>query len=404
VAIRWRIPLALIVLAAAVYAVVFGFIRSAPDPTVSPVPRATAIPSRSDVLAWPSQGQAAVGVEGVGLLGSRGAARPTPIASVAKVMSAYVVLRDHPLAANESGPMITVSPAEVAAYRADQASGQSVVLVRAGERLNERQALEALLLPSGNNIATLLADWDAGSQSAFVAKMNTEARALGLSRTHYVDASGFRSGTVGTATDETDLALTALRNATFRQIVATAQVTLPGAGRQYNLDAMLGRDGIVGVKTGSTSQAGGCFVFAAHVRIAGRTVTVVGAVLHQMTTKSQPSVIDGAFQASTALLASVRRALTRYVVVRRGATLATIETPWMEPVAAQASHSAQLIGWPGLKIETTVHPTSNLSAPIAADQAIGMATITAGAQRVVVPLLASQPVPEPSFAWRLEHP
>jgi hypothetical protein len=123
-----------------------------------------------------------------------------------------------------------------------------------------------------------------------------------------------------------------------------------------------------------------------------------------MATKSQPSIIAGAFQAGTALIASMRRALTPYVVVRRGATLATIKTNWLTPVAAQASRSAPLIGWPGLKIETTIHPTSKLSPPIPANGAIAMATIAAGAQRVEVPLLASGAVPNASFAWRLEHP
>jgi serine-type D-Ala-D-Ala carboxypeptidase (penicillin-binding protein 5/6) len=108
-------------------------------------------------LAWPVQGEAAVGVRGVGLIGAHGSGRPTPIASIAKVMSAYVVLRDHPLNGDAGGPLIAVTRADVAAYRADQAAGQSVVAVRAGERLTERQALAGLLLPSGNNIATLLA-------------------------------------------------------------------------------------------------------------------------------------------------------------------------------------------------------------------------------------------------------
>jgi serine-type D-Ala-D-Ala carboxypeptidase (penicillin-binding protein 5/6) len=78
------------------------------------------------------------------------------------------------------GPQITVTPADVAVYRADAAAGQSVVAVRAGERLTERQALEGLLLPSGNNVATLLAR--SGSERAFVAKMNASARALGPPR------------------------------------------------------------------------------------------------------------------------------------------------------------------------------------------------------------------------------
>jgi D-alanyl-D-alanine carboxypeptidase (penicillin-binding protein 5/6) len=98
--------------------------------------------------------------------------RPVPIASLAKIMTAYVVLRDRPLIAGGQGPAIAVQPADVAAYARDSMQGQSVVRVVAGEKLTERQALEAMLIPSGNNIADLLARWDAGSQAAFAAKMN----------------------------------------------------------------------------------------------------------------------------------------------------------------------------------------------------------------------------------------
>jgi serine-type D-Ala-D-Ala carboxypeptidase (penicillin-binding protein 5/6) len=115
------------------------------------------------------------------------------------------------------------------------------------------------LLPSGNNLATLLARWDASSEAVFVAKMNAQARALHLAHTRYVDASGLSAGTASTARDQVSLAMVALEVAVLRQIVAMRQATLPVAGRQYNLNAMLGNDGIVEVKTGSTSHARGCF-------------------------------------------------------------------------------------------------------------------------------------------------
>ena len=76
--------------------------------------------------------------------------------------------------------MIAVAAADAAVYAGDQRQGQSVVKVAAGEKLTERQALEAMLIPSGNNIASLLARWDAGSEAAFAAKMNTRARQLRL--------------------------------------------------------------------------------------------------------------------------------------------------------------------------------------------------------------------------------
>lgn len=159
--LRWGALAGLAVVVAALAYAAFALVRSVPATTVIPAARARVFAGRPLRLAWPRRGQAAVGVQGVGVIGSRGARRSTPIASLAKVMTAYVVLRDHPLRAAVGGPRITVTPADVAVYRADAAAGQSVVAVQAGERLTERQALEGLLLPSGNNIATLLARWDA---------------------------------------------------------------------------------------------------------------------------------------------------------------------------------------------------------------------------------------------------
>jgi serine-type D-Ala-D-Ala carboxypeptidase (penicillin-binding protein 5/6) len=395
---------AVLVLAGGAYIVVFGLVRSVPSAVLAPVPRASAFPNRPLALAWPPQGQAALGVEGVGLLGVHDSQKPIPIASVAKMMTAYIVLRDHPLVTAAGGPEITVTPGDLAVYRADAAAGQSVVPVRAGERLSERQALEGLLLPSGNNLATLLARWDAGSQTAFVDKMNAQARSLDLAHTRYIDASGLSPGTTSTARDQVSLAMLAFEVPVLRQIVAMRQATLPVAGRQYNLNAMLGKDGIVGVKTGSTSQAGGCFVFAAHERINGKSVIVVGAVLHQMPGRAHPSAIAQAFRASATLLGAARKALTTREVVRRGATLATVGVPWARFVTVQAARSAELLGWGSLPIKTTVGPAPALALPLKAGQRIATATITAGRQSAEVPLIVSQALPQASLGWRLTHP
>ena len=111
------------------------------------------------MLPWPSNGEAAVTVEGIGSLGQVRASRPIPVAGLASVLTAYVVLRDHPLASGAAGPSIAVTPATVAAYQAGTGLGESEVVVAAGENLTELQALEGLLVDSGNDIATLLADW-----------------------------------------------------------------------------------------------------------------------------------------------------------------------------------------------------------------------------------------------------
>src|SRR5260370_45888 len=144
-------------------------------------------------------------------------------------MTAYIIPGVRRGRRGEAGPQRPVTAADVAAYRRDEQQGQSVVKVVAGEKLTEWQALAGLLIPSGNNIADLLAAWDAGSLPAFVAKMDGQAWSLGLRGTRYADAGGAGPGTVSTAADQFHLTLRALEIPRFRQIVAPPQVRLPAA-------------------------------------------------------------------------------------------------------------------------------------------------------------------------------
>ncbi|HVV90921.1 MAG TPA: hypothetical protein VHB53_10545, partial [Solirubrobacterales bacterium] len=171
-------------------------------------------------LAWPREGEAAVAVEGLGGLGTSGGDAPVPIASLAKVMTAYLVLKDHPLEPGQEGFRIRVTPADVEDLHRRLALGQSVVEVEVGEMLSERQALEALLLPSANNVAALLAVHEAGGVEAFVAEMNEAAAELGMGKTHYTDPSGFEDTTVSTAADQLRIGRAAMADPTFAQIVA----------------------------------------------------------------------------------------------------------------------------------------------------------------------------------------
>jgi D-alanyl-D-alanine carboxypeptidase (penicillin-binding protein 5/6) len=291
----------------------------------------------------------------------------------------------------------------VAVYRADEASGQSVVLVQAGERLTERQALEGMLLPSGNNIATLLARWDAGTEPAFLAKMNALGRALGLTHTRYTSASGVRASTVSTASDQVRLAMRALQVPALAQTVSMTQATLPVAGHQYNGDTLLGQDGIVGIKPGSTAEAGGCFVFAAHQQLGGRSILVVGAVLHQAAGQPPSDMAASAFNATTALLVSMRRLLLERRVLERGATLAWVTAPWADRVALRAAQPVSLLGWPGLRVNATAQ-LENIHAPLHSGQHVGTVVIAAGDQRETVRLIPSRTLRNPSLAWRLTNP
>jgi D-alanyl-D-alanine carboxypeptidase (penicillin-binding protein 5/6) len=256
---------------------------------------------RSFHVAWPSEGETAVTVQGVGFLGSSGGNRPVPIASVAKAMTAYLVLKDDPLGPGEEGFTMTIGPADVEELHRRLELNQSVVAVEAGEVLSERDALEALLLPSANNVAALLAVHEAGSVEAFVEEMNEAAAELGMEDTRYTDPSGFDDTTVSTAADQLKLARAAMADPTFAEIVALPSAWLPVAGEVRNLNALVGHEGFVGIKTGSDDAAGGCLLFAQRIEIDGRPRLLLGAVLGQR----EGDFIQAALTSTQRLAASV---------------------------------------------------------------------------------------------------
>ncbi|GAB3132375.1 D-alanyl-D-alanine carboxypeptidase family protein [Microbispora hainanensis] len=265
-------------------------------------------------LPWPEDGQTSVMVEGLGALGTRGEREPVPIASVTKVMTAYVILGEHPLKGAATGPVI-----EVDRQAADESSSseESSAPVREGQRFTERQLLELMLIPSGNNIARLLARWDAGSQEAFVVKMNRAAARLGMTHTTYTGASGIEPTTVSTAADQLRLARQVMKNGVFRSIVAKREVTIPGVpGTIVNTNTLLGRSGVIGLKTGSTTAAGGALMWAAEAEAAGRTWLVLGVVLHQSAGSPPAAGLRAALDRSREMVDGVRAALDSVIAAQ----------------------------------------------------------------------------------------
>jgi serine-type D-Ala-D-Ala carboxypeptidase (penicillin-binding protein 5/6) len=229
---------------------------------------------------WPLRGQGAY-VLGDGRPAVSPHQRPVPIASVAKVMTAYVVLKHHPLRAGDDGPRFTVDQEDVADTENRRRDGQSIVAVAAGEQLTEREALMAILLPSANNVAMLVARQVSGSVAAFVAEMNDAARALGMSHTTYTDPSGYDDATVSTALDQLRLARVVAEDETLAAMMATRTYWLPVAGEVTNTNALLGHDGFVGMKTGSDEAAGGCLMFRVVWPTESGDRSLIGVVLGQ---------------------------------------------------------------------------------------------------------------------------
>ena len=391
----WVVVIACVLLAAAATAQVLrpvpnlAFTRDAPAQIV--------IPGSAPALPWPSHGEATVGIQGIGIIGSSGGDAPVPIASLTKVMTAYVVLTDHPLGAGQTGPPITMTDADARAYAVGESQNQSVVRVEAGEQLTELQALQATLIGSANNVAVALANWDAGSTSAFVTKMNAEASALGMRTTHYVDTTGLDGGSVSNATDQITLATRAMANPVFGGIVDVPEVTLPVAGVVYNYNALVGHNGIVGIKTGSTLQAGGCFVFAAQRSAGGHSLIVIGAVLGQR----GPSILQAALSAAQKLIDAAAGALQPVAVALPAGRVGTVKAPWGVDRTVTAP-GVTLLGWPGMTVAVTVKPKP-LGRSLGGGQAVATVTYSLGTQTQDVPAGVNGPVLGPSVSWRLKR-
>ena len=129
------IAVALLLLVVVVVAAGIQWFRPLPAPVFrSAVPAGLQTPGSPPVLPWPTIGAAALSLDGAAMLGHVGGAHPVPVAGLAKVMTAEVVLVDHPLTAGSDGPSVPVTPAAIAAYQAEQADRQSTVPSRQGRR------------------------------------------------------------------------------------------------------------------------------------------------------------------------------------------------------------------------------------------------------------------------------
>ena len=170
-----------------------------------------------------------------------------------------------------------------------------------------RRGLLALLLPSADNMAWILARWDAGSQAAFVARMNAAARRLGMTDTNYTDPSGLDPSTVSTAADQVRLGMAAMRVPALAAIAAKPAAAVPVAGVVRNYNTLLGQDGIVGLKTGSTQAAGGCVLIAAWHQASGHRTLIVAATFGQPGTAQ--TILPNALHAGHMLVLALDRSL-----------------------------------------------------------------------------------------------
>jgi D-alanyl-D-alanine carboxypeptidase (penicillin-binding protein 5/6) len=348
-------------------------------------------------LNWPPNSQGAICVANEGLIQETPDQSPKPTASVAKIMTAYLILKDHPLTRFQDGPPLKFTAEDERTYARDKSDGQSVVKVVAGEKLTERQMLEALLLPSANNIATALAKWDSGSLTAFVAKMNKTAQALGMNNTHYEDPAGINLGTQSSTHDQLLIAQKAMQIDIFRKIVGMAQATLPIVGTVYNVNYVLGKGGIVGIKTGSMPRVGGNFVFASYHRVGSRNLLIIGALFGVMGKKPIMDALNGAL----VVLQKAKESLQLMHVVKKEEQIGTVTFRPGHVLSLQSTQSIDSIVWPQKELHLNVQ-LKQLSLPIRKGDILGTVTLE-GANPQKATIAAAQSISAPTLMERLKR-
>lgn len=253
-------------------------------------------------LAWPTTGQAAIGSVDDGLLArSSNNEKQQPTASMAKVIVALAVMEKKPFKPGQTGQSYILTAKDEANYNRELDRGGSVVPVYKGMTLTQYEAMQAMLIASANNVADSLVEKTFGSVEAYTSYAEDMLERMGLSRTNVTDASGYSSSTVSTPSELVIIGIAALKNPVIAEIVAQSEAYIPGVGMIQNTNDLLGTDGVVGIKTGTTDAAGNCLLFAArYTTNDGKDVTIVGVVMGD-------SNASAVFADSRNLLASVRQ-------------------------------------------------------------------------------------------------
>ena len=352
-------------------------------------------------LPFPGEGQGAVEVEGVGTVGTYGAQKPAPIASVAKTMTAYVILKEHPITGEEVGEKIKV---DQQAEDEGKNEDESTAKITLGQQFTERQMLQLLMIPSGNNAARLLARWDATTEAEFVKKMNDAAKDLGMTNSTYTDPSGLKATTVSTPLDQLKLAKAVMQNDIFREIVNTPMTTIPGidGSIRNNNDAALLKDGVGGIKTGSSTPAGGNLLWSANTLVDGKVRRIVGITMGVQNARLLNDKLDLAIAHSIKVIEAAQAGVTSATVVKKGEVVGYVEDGLGGRTAVVATKDLKAVGWGGLQVKIEINDAGKgLPHSAKAGEPVGQVSVGTGTGKVTAPVALQGDLAEPGFGDKL---
>jgi len=305
------------------------------------------------------------------------------------------VLDAHPLAVADPGPTITFTQQDEAFYAEQVANDGIVEAATAGTAISQRNMMDAMLMASANNYAQSLATWAFGSEAAYTDAARAWLAAHNLTQTVMLDASGMNPGNVSTVPDLINIAKLAIADPVVSAIVATPTITIPGIGVVDNRNALLGIDGIDGIKTGTLDEAGSCLLFSLDFAVADQTVTLVGVVLGG----PDHDTINAAIRS---LIGQAEAGFQQVTLTSTGDQYGVFDTAWGDEASAVPSEAVTAVVWTGAPIDSSVQLDAVTTAAQGTD--VGDLRFTVGDMQYTVDLVLDRTLADPGPWWRLTHP
>jgi D-alanyl-D-alanine carboxypeptidase (penicillin-binding protein 5/6) len=362
-------------------------------PTGEPLPALTTPPA---VVDLPGYGAWAVGAaDDRQLYAGQRIDERLPMASIAKVVTALVVLAEHPIAEGTTGAAITLTAADSRLPARYAAINGTVAPAPAGLIVSQRAIIELMMVHSANNYAETLAVWAFGSEDAYRQAARRWLDTHGMPGVTIADATGFSPQNAGTARELVALARLAAADPVVSAAAALPEVTVPGVGRYENRNLALGRAGVDGLKTGTLRAIGSNLLFSAELSVDGETVPVVGAAIGGPDQATIARDLD-------ALLASLVDDFHPLVLAEAGTVVARYQAPWGDRLELRVVESAETRVWGHVRAVPLVEaPLIQPGVPLPRAPRL---TVRTPAGDVPVRLEWVGAIEAPPLGWRLQAP
>ena len=332
------------------------------------------------------EGLMAVGTVSEGLKFMTGEDKAYPIASVAKVITALVVLEEKSIE-KDGGPKIPILSDDVARWFKTVNENGTNLKVNEGQQITLRQMLEGIILSSANNLADSLAIWAFGSFDKYHTAATDWLAKNGLDGTKIgTDASGLDPGTVSTAKDLITIGSLVMKNETLREIVGQKTAIFPEIGEITNQNRLLGENGFVGIKTGTTEEAGYCLLFANDYK----GEIIIGVVLGQKDNNARYTEAERAFDFA--------KNQTETLVLPAGSVVGRYNLPWGLSVKIVSASEIKTLVWFGNELTSKVKIDPIDSAKQAGDK---VGEITFGNQKS--DLILDDDIKMPDVFWKISN-